>query len=520
MNRSIPDTTARNALMIFGLILPWLNPFAPGPSPAVMPWLVTLAATVGLLLLTTVYSRFDVRRQSATFAERWAGPAAWAWLLAGVLSSLMALLQYFGVAAAFEPWINQPRAGEAFANLRQRNQFATLTNMALAALIWLAATGRLSAPAKNRLEQASHSWLALGACSVLALGNAASASRTGLMQLALLCLIFGLWGAWRQPLVRNILLTAVAVYAVATVLLPVAAGFDLSTYGMMARLRSGDEPCASRLSLWSNVLHLISQKPWLGWGWGELAYAHYAASYSGQRFCDILDNAHNLPLQLAVELGVPAALVLCGGFVWWALRQKPWRESNPDRQLAWAVLAAILLHSMLEYPLWYGPFQVAALLCAGLLWRFKNQAYKPENASNSLLAYIFRLLFAIVLIAFCGVAIWDYQRVSQIYLAPEARDADYRSDTLGKIRGSWLFARQVSFAELVLTPLASGNAQQTYDNASRLLHYSPEPRVIEKVIESATLLGRDDEARAHLARYRAAFPADHARWASANTKAP
>ena len=520
MTLPLPDTSARHVLITFALISPWLNPFAPGPSPAVLPWLITLAATATLLLLTTVYSSLELRTHPKTFAGRWAGPAAWAWLLAGVASSLIGLLQYFGIAEAFDPWINQPRAGEAFANLRQRNQFATLTNMALAALVWLAATGRLRAPAKGGLAQTSRLWLAWGAGSVLALGNAASSSRTGLMQLALLCLIFGLWGAWRQPLVRNVLLTAVAVYALATVLLPVAAGFDLSTYGMMARLRSGDEPCASRLSLWSNVLHLISQKPWLGWGWGDLAYAHYTASYSGQRFCDILDNAHNLPLQLAVELGLPAALLLCGAFVWWALRQKPWRESNPDRQLAWAVLAVILLHSMLEYPLWYGPFQVAALLCAGLLWRFKNQAHQPENASNNPLAQTFRPLLAIILIAFCGFAIWDYQRVSQIYLAPDARDAAYRSDTLGKIRGSWLFHRQVSFAELVLTPLAPGNAQQTYDNASRLLHYSPEPRVIEKVIESATILGRDDEALAHLARYRAAFPADHARWASANTKAP
>ena len=520
MTLLIPHTAARHALITFGLILPWLNPFAPGPSPAVLPWLLTLAVTACLLAITPVYAGIDVAARTERFTHRWAGPAASAWLLAGVVSSLMALLQYFGVAAAFDPWINLPRAGEAFANLRQRNQFASLTNMALAALIWLAATGRLSAPAKSRLGQAPHSWLALGACSLLAMGNAASSSRTGLMQLALLCLLFWLWRAWRQPLVRNILLTAVLAYALATVLLPVAAGFDLSAHGMMARLRSGDGPCANRITLWSNVLHLIALKPWLGWGWGELDYAHYITLYDGPRFCEILDNAHNLPLQLAVELGLPAAALLCGGFVWWVLRQKPLHEANPNRQLAWAVLAVILLHSMLEYPLWYGPFQVAALVCVGLLWRFKNHAKKPGSGSIRTLAHVFRLLTAIILIAFCIFAIRDYNRVSQIYLAPEARDTDYRSDTLGKIRGSWLFANQVSFAELVLTPLTPGNAQWTYETAIGLLHYSPEPRIVEKVIESATLLGLDAEALAHLARYRAAFPADHALWAIANTKAP
>jgi hypothetical protein len=39
--------------------------------------------------------------------------------------------------------------------------------------------------------------------------------------------------------------------------------------------------------------------------------------------------------------------------------------------------------------------------------------------------------------------------------------------------------------------------------------------VIEKVIESAVMLGRDDVAMFHLIRYRAAFDKDHARWAAA-----
>jgi hypothetical protein len=53
-----------------------------------------------------------------------------------------------------------------------------------------------------------------------------------------------------------------------------------------------------------------------------------------------------------------------------------------------------------------------------------------------------------------------------------------------------------------------------------LLHYSPEPRIIEKVIESAVMLGRDEEAMAHLARYRAAFPKEHAAWTRGNARMP
>jgi len=46
-----------------------------------------------------------------------------------------------------------------------------------------------------------------------------------------------------------------------------------------------------------------------------------------------------------------------------------------------------------------------------------------------------------------------------------------------------------------------------------MLHFSPEPRVVEKLIESAVLLHHDDEVKINLARFRAAFPEAHDRWA-------
>ena len=199
--------------------------------------------------------------------------------------------------------------------------------------------------------------------------------------------------------------------------------------GLFARLLAGDELCSSRLVLWSNVLHLIVQKPWLGWGWGELDFAHFMTLYNGPRVCDILDNAHNLPLHLAVELGVPVALLVCGGFAWWVLRQKPWAERDAARQMAWAVIALILLHSMLEYPLWYGPFQIAFVLCLLILWRRPTSViYTRSNAANTsnmpvtqvniAQAAIISIASVVALTAIVYAA-WDYHRVSQIYLQPE-----------------------------------------------------------------------------------------------------
>ena len=453
---------------------------------------------------------------------QFAAVAAGSWVVAGLVSCVIGLCQYYGLADSFSPWMNSNSIGKAFANLRQPNQFATLTNIALAAVIWLAVRPSIGLVSDNYFSRYKYLWV-LCAC-LLAIGNAASASRTGLVQLLALCAVSFYWQGRHHTLVKRVLLAALMSYGMAVWLLPTLAGLDLSVYGTMARIQQGDRLCASRITLWSNVLHLIAQKPWLGWGWGELDYAHFITLYNEPRFCDILDNAHSLPLQLAVELGVPFALLVCGGFTWWALRQKPWAERDVTRQMAWAVMAVILLHSMLEYPLWYGPFQMTFGICVLLLWRQK-QPLEAENASkkvsNQPPAQISRAQAAIISVAsmlllFTVYATWDYRRISQIYLEPESRSAAYRTDTLSKIRSSWLFADQVQFAELLITPITPANAAWTFDTARQLLHYSPEPRVIEKLIESAVMLGKDEDALAYLARYRAAFPKEHALWAKSN----
>jgi uncharacterized membrane protein len=258
------------------------------------------------------------------------------------------------------------------------------------------------------------------------------------------------------------------------------------------------------------VLYLIAQKPWLGWGWGELSYAHYITLYPGLRFCDILDNAHDLPLQLAVELGVPAALLLCSAALVLIVRAQPWRERDPARRMAWGVLAMILLHSMVEYPLWYAPFLMAAILCLVLLARSRSSIGRDAWTAGA--GIYGPLVAAWVLIAAVAYTAWDYHRVSQIFLASSERASDYRSDTLAKLQGSWIFRKHVRYAELTTATVTRDNAVNMHSLALELLHFSPEARVLEKLIESDAQLGLNDEAQFHMQRFRAAFPDEYAQW--------
>jgi hypothetical protein len=70
-----------------------------------------------------------------------------------VISSVLAVLQYLGFARELSPWVNQPVPGDAFANLRQRNQFATLCSMGLALIWWWVQHGQaLGAQAGARVS--------------------------------------------------------------------------------------------------------------------------------------------------------------------------------------------------------------------------------------------------------------------------------------------------------------------------------------------------------------------------------
>jgi O-antigen ligase len=536
-------SAGREALLLSCFTLPWLNPFTDGPSTWVGPWLVSfvcgviaygierpawpargvtvfLGAVSGWALIRSGWTPETVALatacllvwMSAAAAGNDGRPIDWgrvtarSWLVAALFSTFAGLCQYFGFADYLAPWINTTSAGEAFANLRQRNQFASLTMLGMAVVLFWWPAG-----CRRGLAMAALIWLAVG--------NAVTTSRTGLLQMILMGLLAAIWPQarrWRAGLWGVAMLS----YIVAAVALPWAleASTGIDAGHLWSRVASSAE-CGSRFVLWSNVAHLIAQKPWLGWGWGELDFAHFTTLYPGPRFCDILDNAHNLPLHLAVELGLPAAVLFCAGLCWALVRAKPWRESDPVRQLAWAALLVIAVHSLLEYPLWYGPFQIAlglslGLLCAprGAIAAPVSGASKPKHGAS--------LALAVLALAGSAYAAWDYHRISQIYLPVASRSPGWRDDPLPRMRDSWLFRNQVRFAELTITPLARDNAAWTHDSAADLLHFSPEPRVIEKLIDSSVMLGRSDEALLQLARFRAAFPQAYAQWRQGSGAAP
>jgi hypothetical protein len=143
-------------------------------------------------------------------------------------------------------------------------------------------------------------------------------------------------------------------------------------------------------------------------------------------------------------------------------------------------------------------------LAIGLLWaamRVDGEEVGNEEAIGQFQiqpkseAQEWPMLVAAVLFIGCLYAAWDFNRVGQIYRQAASRDAAYRDNPLHHAKQSWLFKNQADFAELTTQTVTADNAAELYPQALRMMHYSPEARVVQRVIDSGTLLGHDAQAQ-------------------------
>ena len=93
-----------------------------------------------------------------------------------------------------------------------------------------------------------------------------------------------------------------------------ATGWTLLTLGgepVLERLLATEEIDTGRLQIYALALEMIRDRPWLGQGYG--GFEPIFMLYRDPRFGLIFDRAHNTYLEHAVELGLPATILLYGG---------------------------------------------------------------------------------------------------------------------------------------------------------------------------------------------------------------
>ena len=303
------------------------------------------ACVLGVLLLAAVTAVHGLGA-GASDAAGLARTVAIALVVGGACAAGIAVVQILAPGGIDGRFIAPPTTvGRASGNIGQANQFADTLVWGLIGLVPLA-DGRLRA----RLARAG--WCA--AALLMLLGVVLTASRTGLVSLGLLAV----WGLVDRGLARGVRGALAAAPAIAAIM-AWAVGAWAGRHGvvLMPVVRDEGGATAFRAEIWSQALTLVAAQPWLGVGWGGFGFA-WSLTPFGSRGAGLVDNAHDLPLQLAVELGVPAALAMTGLLLvalwraWRGVRRLPGAAGVGARSL-WMIVVVAGLHSLLEYPLWF-----------------------------------------------------------------------------------------------------------------------------------------------------------------------
>lgn len=439
--------------------------------------LALLGGLGGSFLCIALASRVSQQTGDAPTKALQQAPA-YGLLLACLISTIIAGTQYAGLLHepfAAWPWLHASPQEDAYGQLRQRNQFGSLMSLGLAAWLYLAQTGW---PVRaGRLL----AWLSMG---FLVTGAVISTSRTGALTWIGIATLALLWpGRAPGSVTRTGGVVALGGFVSLCWLMPAAINRwvavqspKISALERLASQPEGLSICESRMTLWRHVLELSWQRPWTGWGWGELDYAHATQAISGERFCGQLGHAHNILLHMAVEWGWPLALGCLLMGLAWVWHRQPWRARTPVALLGWSVIGVIALHSLLEFPLWYGPFQMAFGLGVGWV----QAAGKPGPVHATPDAPPSRLgqgLVGVWLISSL-LAGWQYHLVSQVYQSAAMRSPACRQDPWQCSGHVVLFHQARDFARLFDPSAEAQGPEWRRELATRVAHYAPESRVL------------------------------------------
>ena len=307
---------------------------------------------------------------------------AWSsgWMLLAVIlgAAISIMLGIFQVSSGGDGsfyFYERTNLGVAVGMFANGNHFATLL-LATLPLVAALATARWRSATKQQ-DRALIVALGLAAGAVLAFGILINRSSAMLLigppvAAATAMLIFRLSSRRiRQGLVAIALLLAMAAAGVFI-------ARDVPAWGIGASIET-------RADYWAKSLAAAKDHALTGSGFGTFSqvYRQYEDPSAVDRW--YVNHAHNDYLELAVEGGIPAVILVVIFLWWWAGKgREAWMSPTAlEQKGALVATAAILLHSVVDYPLRTagiaGVFAVCLALLAGARGAARQGAFEDAD---------------------------------------------------------------------------------------------------------------------------------------------
>jgi O-antigen ligase len=261
-----------------------------------------------------------------------------------------------------------------------------------------------------------------------------------------------------------------------------------------------------RLHIWHEAWLIFTQNPLLGAGMGQFAWQHFMLGpvLRNPIVTGLYNNAHNLVVQTAAEMGLLGLLLLFGTLALWIRQVK----NSPHTIYHWwgcGLLTVLAIHSLLEYPLWYAYFLGVAALTLGML---DGTTYRLELRS----AGRWSLAAVLLLGTLSMVQMWlGYQRLEDLISTPitSVKEKEQAAADLLEVRKQVLLQ---PFVELTLTGFIQARIDNFADVRSlntSAMHFVPTNSVVYREVLLLALSGEKDAAILQQERAIWSYPEDY-----------
>jgi len=421
--------------LAFGLVLIAQSIVLPVAEPS-MNW---LGAGFLLAAFMAVHAGFGFNR--ANMLESVMTAAAFALIVGGLFAVFCQVIQLFHLEVKVSPLVvaySVMTERRPFGNMAQANHLATYIAFAAAGALYLVQTRRINVAI----------WLLVSA--ILSGGLALTVSRGPWLQMGVIVMA-GFWMAFaeqrrdvsrrrsnREWLIPVVL--AVLFFAVNGFIRWANIRYNLDLAQSAAERMKDAGQIAPRLALWKYGFTMFREHPLLGVGWGEFPrYQFDLVRKLGS--VEIANNSHDIFIDLLAKTGLIGLGIVLLGLGAWFIRvvRAPHTAAHV---FGLALIGALVMHALVEYPQQYMFFLLPAMFVFGLL-DTKPLRLVPGRVSFS----------AFVVIVLGGLAALypvyrDYARAEVLYYGSRPFD-QYRDDP------SFLFNAWGEYGMATLLPMNS-----------------------------------------------------------------
>jgi O-antigen ligase len=496
------DASARSislpviAVLFLPLIAILIGQVIIGRLPAVdnvfLPIVVMLAASAAIVLGSASVRVFGVEKLLLWIAM--------ACVVGGVFNVVAQLIQFFGTGNYSLSWVSRATSSY-YGNLAQRNHLATYLAWSLIGVFYLYAKRYL------------HGYVAGVLITVLLVGITLTASRMTWLQCGWIA-ASGAYLMWRmRPDQRPqrwlwIMLLPLA-YLVVTVVLPHLLqvwNFSTGQTGLdrvQAQVWDGN-----RWLIYSQAWEIFKTNPLVGVGPGELWFNQFLLMdhYEHVLFAT---SAHNLVLDLLVTTGVLGLLSVTWLLVGWFLRIR--RSAMSLEKICIVLMLAVFgIHTLLEFPQWYGFFLFPAAFLLGCL---ETRFWIVQKRATLLVACAGAGV--VIGIALC-ITMWtQYVKLENLYAStyyynPKAKPADDAGlKELESYSQSTFFKAPAAFLLSWNLRLDDRNLAHKLQLSEQAMHYQAEANVVYRHIVLLGFAGQQEQALFYLVRLKNAYPAEY-----------